>query len=210
MILMTIIAGIAMGLIYAPLFEMSTTNFVSDFNSFSELLPFGFILWSLILILDYTVSFSLCKFYADENARLAKWMAAFRLLYSLILTVAVYFLFQGTYLAVDAASAHLSIKMFYVVWKFGLIVFGFHLILLSMLVWSKRAILKVLSIMILIAGLGYILTNCAEFILNNYAGIRGQVESIFVFPMVFGEFGLAIYLLVKGGKEKQTRKQFAS
>lgn len=210
LILMTIIAGIAMGLIYAPLFEMSLQDFVSDFNSISELLPVGFILWCFILILDFTVSVSLCKLYAVENALLAKWMAAFRLVYSIILTVAVYFLFQGTYFAEDAAAAFLSIKMFYTAWKFGLILFGLHLVLLSLLVWSKQTILKVMSLLILIAGLGYISTNCAEFILKDYASIRGQVESFFMLPMILGEFGLALYLVVRGGKEGRIKKQFAS
>lgn len=210
LILMTIIAGIAMGLIYAPLFEMSSLDFVSDFNAISELLSVGFLLWCLILILDYTVSFSLCKFYAAENARLAKWMAVFRLVYSIILTVAVYFLFQGTYFAEDATAAFHSIKMFYAVWKFGLIVFGLHLVLLSLLVWSRQTILKVLSLLIIIAGLGYISTNCAEFILKDYASIRGQVESIFMLPMILGEFSLALYLVVRGGKEGRIKKQFAS
>lgn len=196
--IMAIVATCVMGLIYAPIFGMSITEFSNSYLDLKELLKIGLIGWIVILLCDLIVSWSLYKLYKKANT--SKIMGILRFVYSIILALAISKLFSASFLSTNEQESYHSIQNFQSIWQFGLIVFGVHLLYLAPLVCQKRTIRMLISGLLLIAGIGYILTNTLSFLFSNYVQIQAVIEPIFIIPMVFGELGLALWLLFKGGK----------
>ena len=99
------------------------------------------------------------------------------------------------------------LQSFQSIWQFGLIIFGGHLLYLAPLVWEKGTLLKVISVTIFIAGIGYVVSNTLDLFIADYEQMRSSVEAVFILPMVLGELGLAIWLLAAGGKESILMKK---
>ncbi|HCJ94767.1 MAG TPA: hypothetical protein DHV69_06095 [Sphaerochaeta sp.] len=87
------------------------------------------------------------------------------------------------------------------IWSFGLIVFGIHLILLS--VASFRYENKVLGILLLAAGVSYLLIHTMEGFLPRFSDFTGRLESILAIPMTLGEMVFALWMIIRGGKTKR-------
>lgn len=204
-VVMTVVAGITMGAVFAPLFEMSTEEFAAQVPRIRSNYLYGILGWIVILITDVLVSWGLYKYYLERNANKALIMGLLRLFYSLILLIAIvqlvrsYSAMNGT--NVDTERAHELLFSFQSIWQFGLIIFGLHLLSLSKLVCEKRTIRQVIAAFLFLAGIGYVGSNTADLFITNYEQIRSQVEVYFIPPMLLGEFGLAIWLLIKGAKK---------
>jgi len=85
-------------------------------------------------------------------------------------------------------------------WAIGLIVFGFHLLVLGYLVFKSGCIPKIIGILIAIGAVCYLIQNFAVFVLPNYENSKATFEMVFGIPMAIGELSLAFWLLFKGGK----------
>ena len=57
----------------------------------------------------------------------------------------------------------------------------------------------------IIAFLGYLITNIANLLLPEYEIYKAIIEWIFILPMVVGEVGLALWLLIKGVNVQQVQ-----
>lgn len=211
LIIMTIVAGLVMGLIFQPLFESNVEAISNDLELISSQIGMGIIGWIIILILDLIVSYTLFKYFIAESKSLI--MGALRFVYSIILLFAILQLIMLQMSESNAAEIFETLQFFQSIWQFGLIIFGVHLIVLSRLVCVKKDIRQVIAVLLFVAGMGYFLSNTADLFISNYEQIRSNVELIFILPMIFGEFGLAIWMTIKGGKVKDStkiKKQFAS
>ena len=215
MVVMTAVAGFTMGGIFTELFEMSKPEFTKEISNLKENFLHGILGWIAILISDVIVSWGVYRFYAEENQGKALVTGILRLIYSMILIVAIvqlirsYFVLSGS--SIDFNNAYTLLFSFQSIWQFGLIFFGLHLLYLARLVCKKRTIRQVIAAMLFLAGLGYVGSNIADLFIVDYEQIRPQVEMYFILPMVLGEFSLAIWLLVKGGrKTKAVKTQCAS
>lgn len=206
-VLMTIFAGITMGGVFVPLFEMDSAEFSVQASGLTNNFLFGIFGWIMILITDVLASWGLYRFYAVKNEKKARIMAALRLIYSAILLVGIVQLIRSFLMisgsSADYANARELLFSFQAIWQFGLIIFGVHLLYLSRLVCEKRTIKQVIAILLFIAGIGYIGSNTADLFIDNYEQIRAQIEVYFILPMLLGEFSLAIWLLWKGGRNDQ-------
>lgn len=215
LIVMTIVAGITMGGVFSPLFAMSYEDFVASVPEFKTNYIFGILGWFVILITDILVSWGLYKFYVEKNVNKALIMGLLRLVYSVILLIGIVQLVRS-YSAMNGANVDMEkvyelIFSFQSIWQFGLIIFGIHLLYLSKLVCKKRTIRQVIAALLFLAGIGYVGSNTADLFIANYEQFRTQVEVYFILPMIFGEFGLAIWLLAKGGKQtKPIQTQYVS
>jgi len=56
---------------------------------------------------------------------------------------------------------------------------------------------KVFGYLLIIAFLGYLTTNSFNLMIPDYDNYKSTLELIFILPMVVGEVGLAVWLLVK-------------
>jgi hypothetical protein len=203
-VVMAIVAGITMGGVFAPLFEMNSEAFASYVPGIKWQYFWGILGWIVILITDIIVSWGLYRYYRKENVNNALVVGLLRLLYSGILLIGIVQLIRSYTeiygMNADIEKAHHLLFSFQSIWQFGLIIFGIHLVYLSKLVCKKHTIRQVIAALLFISGLGYFGSNTADFLIADYEHVRSQIDVYFMLPMVLGELGLAIWFIVKGGK----------
>jgi len=120
---------------------------------------------------------------------------------NLLTSVLVLLLIGGTgYLAVfESDQLHALSMLFldanaFVVLVWGLF-FGFHLLLLGYLVYRSEFWPRILGILLLLAGVGYLAQSFGHFLLPQFDDILSVVVIVLAVP---GELAFTIWLLVKG------------
>jgi hypothetical protein len=91
------------------------------------------------------------------------------------------------------AQVELLIKSFRYEWSLSLVIFGIHVALLGYLVARSGYIPRVLGILLVIAGLGYMLHYLSPYLLP------GRDMSI-LFVTFLGELVFGLWLLIRGWK----------
>ncbi|MBU0528411.1 DUF4386 domain-containing protein [bacterium] len=132
---------------------------------------------AIIIILDVIVAISLYILLKPANSNFSFLTALFRIVYAIIFTVAL--------------IKMPDLNTFNYIWQRGLLVFGFHLLLLGVLIYKSTYIPKWLGILVIIASAGYIVDS-----LGVYFGYSLQI-GMFTF---IGELILMLWLLIKGNK----------
>ncbi|MFK7925995.1 MAG: DUF4386 domain-containing protein [Bacteroidia bacterium] len=212
-LIMAIAAGFSVGYVNESLIVAgdALTSFENIRNSLS-LFRAGILGWLIILICDVLAAWGLYVWLKNVNPHLSLLTAWLRLIYTTILGIALLnylvvllMLSSDSYQAmmpVDQLSAQmmLLLQAFESMWSLGLIIFGGHLLSLGYLLSQSRSVPKVWSILILIAGIGYILIHLSKLILPQFETYHSIVEMIFILPMILGELGLGIYLIIKAAK----------
>jgi hypothetical protein len=159
----------------------------------------------IVLICDIVVAWSLYIFLKQVNKSLSLLTAWFRLMYAAVLGMAmlnfvvVLILLSGAdYLAVfETSQLHakvlLFLNAFYDIWALGLIVFGFHLVALGYLAFRSDYIPNILGIVLITAGLGYLIDYFSKILFTN---INLEISMV----VGWGELIFMFWLLYKGGK----------
>ncbi|HKK59395.1 MAG TPA: DUF4386 domain-containing protein, partial [Salinivirga sp.] len=149
LIIMAVVAGFTYGYIHNTL--VIANNPESTFNNLKlngllfQAEIFG---WFFILILDVVVALALYVFFRNENKKLSLLTAALRIVFVFIFGVAIFNLIpvlkivNGNISEVQTAAEQIliSLKSFETIWSFALIIFGFHLLLLGILVLQSKNI----------------------------------------------------------------------
>ncbi|MDX5319888.1 MAG: DUF4386 domain-containing protein, partial [Bacteroidota bacterium] len=159
------------------------------------------IAWSFVwvLLLDVLVSFGFYAWLKSKAPALSKWMAGTRLLYSLILAVGIYDLFDAVPFPSESdIQSYEALKHFHQVFSFGLILFGVHLFLLGLLLLKNQNIPKILGILALFAGVCYSMVHLMPHLGETLASLKPTAESILALPMAAGELILAFWMIFKG------------
>ncbi len=130
-----------------------------------------------IIILDVIVALALYLFLKPANQRLSLWTAVFRIVYALIFVVAL--------------IKMPNLDAFNHVWERGLLVFGFHLLLLGILITQTKYVPNWIGYLVLIASAGYIIDSLGTF--WDYSWQIGMFTFI-------GELIFMLWLLTKGRK----------
>jgi hypothetical protein len=208
------IAGFSFGYVLDTLLVPGDAQATFDNLQASEqLFRFGILGWLVILICDVLAAWGLYVYLQATHPSLSLLTAWFRLTYVALLGVAllsqiqVLPLLQGSEFFANGESAYLQnqalllMEGFTSMWSLGLIVFGAHLLGLGYLAYQASDIPKVLGILILLAGLGYLLVHGGSLLAPQAAVFHSILETIFLLPMIAGELGLGIWLLWKGGKK---------
>lgn len=209
-LVMTIAAMVATDLTIGSL--VVPDDAVTTFNNITSsdmMFRIGIFSWIIILICDIIAAWGLYIFLKPVNISLSLIMAWLRLVYAAILGTAilnfvnVLLLISNdgylTVLGLDRLQTQvlLSINGFYEQWSIGLVVFGFHILILGYLIFRSDYIPKFWGIILIIAFFGYLLTNLFHLLLPEYEHIRTIIGWIFIIPML-GEVGLGFWLLIKG------------
>jgi hypothetical protein len=155
----------------------------------------------IVLICDVIVAWALYIFLKQVNKSLSLLTAWFRLVYAIMLGIALVnfinvliLLSTADYLVViqsDLLNANvmLSINAFYDVWAIGLIIFGSHLLLLGYLAFNSNFIPKIFSVLLIIAGLSYLIDYFVKLFFPNFdmpiSMVLGWGELIFMFWLLF-------------------------
>ena len=208
LLVMAILAGIAnfsvfQSLVVAGDAKTTAENILVSAGSFRM----GIVFFLVVAILDVVVAWALYILLKPANKSLSLLAAWFRVMYAAIFAVALINLFSALqlfagagYLKVYAADqlyaqGMVSLNAFRSGWDIGLVIFGLHLLIIGYLVfksgYAPTWLGILLGILLVIAGLGYMVDSIGRFLLPNYSVSIGQFTFI-------GEVLLIFWLLWKG------------
>lgn len=175
----------------------------ADIRASEALFRLGVVSLLLVIPLDVAVAWALWRVLrpvSPEWSRLAAWL---RVVYSGVFLVAVARLAgvprllgdgeHGAAFGADQvhALALLEVEAFRDTWGAGLALFGVHLLVVGALAYRSGYVPWWLGVLVVIAGLGYVLDSLAEILAP---GVLPKV-ALFTFP---GEVLLALWLVIRG------------
>jgi len=184
---------------------MLTTKNIIDNKTIFVSAIFGYL---ITFICDIVVAWALYILLQPAHVHLSLLTAWFRLIYTVIALfallhlVTVFRLSDTTYYTSlfqqDQlyAQVMLSIKAFKSDWYFGILFFAIHLLLLGYLVIRSGYIPKVLGVLLIITGLGYLLTTLRPFLFPD-------INTDFAKYTFYGELVFMLWLLIKGSRIKE-------
>ena len=206
LLLMAIIAGFAFGFAFPKFFNPSQLNIVqSNIASNLQLYKLMLIAILIVLLLDTLVSLTLYLYFKNDNRKIALISGILRIVYTVIFGIATFYLTKS--LNPTGISNEMIIhnfKLFQSIWSAGLVLFGIHLLLIGILMKLHTRIPKILWYLTLIAGLSYIVVHFLKLTLTH-SDIVSNLEMILALPMAIGELGLAVWLMIKGGKDYEKK-----
>lgn len=213
LLIMVIAAGFAVGFVLESLTVSGDAAATANNIKASEMLfRTGIFSFLIILICDVLATWGFYVFLKPANESLSLLTAWLRLIYTAILgtallnlVIVLLLLSKADYLAVfetDQVNALvlLFLNAFNSIWSIGLVIFGCHLLLLGYLVFKSGYIPKILGILLVLAALGYLITDLGNLLLPNHENYIATIEQVFIAPMIVGELGFGLWLLIKGGK----------
>ena len=164
-----------------------------------------------VIVLDVIVAWGLYVFFKPLHRSFSLLAAWFRLLYTAVFAVAILDLANALRIVLSAnllpgaemgtlqTQAWLALQSFNDAWDFALVIFGLHLIVIGYLVLRASYMPKILGILVVICGLGYLFDSVTALLLPNF----GVTVSMITFV---GEVLLALWLVIKGVSSKQWQK----
>lgn len=201
LLLMAIIAGFAFGFVLPKVFNPNQLDFVQS-NLAGNLQLYNWMLLAilLVLLLDILVSWTLYMYFKNDNRKIALLSGILRIVYTVIFGTAAFYLTKN--LNPTETSNEIIVnnfQLFQSIWSAGLIIFGIHLLFVGILMKLHPPIPKILWYLALIAGISYVVVHFLKLTLTQ-SDIVSNLEMILALPMAIGELGLAVWLIMKGGK----------
>jgi MFS family permease len=206
LLIMTILAIFANFFVFQKLIvpgdSVTTAN---NILASQGLFRIGICSFLIVAILDVVVAWALYVLLEPVNKSLALLTALFRVVYATIFATALNNLFGVLYLLTNAdysrvfetgqlhAQVMLSLNAFNDGWNIGLAIFGLHLVALGYLVFKSGYMPRFLGILLIVAGLGYLVDSFGKILLSNY----NITIAMFTF---IGELLFMFWLLIKGAK----------
>jgi len=200
LILMALIAGFSLGYAFPKIYNTNQLELAQN-NLFENLELYKFMLFEilLIIILDIAVSWTIYLYFKNDNRKIALYSFIFRIIYTFTFFVATYFLAQN--IGQESNSTVIeNFKSFEFIWSIGLIIFGIHLLIVGLLMKLHKLIPRILWYLTIIAGASYILVHILKTTFPQLPELTDTLNNILALPMALGELGLAVWLIVKGGK----------
>ena len=175
----------------------------------------GLVSFLIVFVLDVIVAWALYLFFRAVNRDVSLLTAWFRLTYAILLGAALVFFFFALELVSGAdhlaafdtgqldAQVLVYLDAFNDLWLIGLGVFGIHLALLGYLILESAHIPRALGVLLLVAGAAYVINSLADALLSNYDDYEAIFVTLVAVPSVIGELAFPIWLLLRGGKERE-------
>lgn len=178
---------------------------VQNISTHPRFFALAILCYLVTLMFDVVIAWALYVLLAPVNRPVSLLTAWFRLVYVAIFSVGVLSLFTvfrllttPDYLAAFGSAqlntqVRLLLGSFRSDWAVSLIVFGVHLILLGCLICNARYIPKILGVLLVIDGLGWIINGLQPYFYPN-------AHLGFLFITYFGELIFMLWLLIRGWK----------
>ncbi len=163
----------------------------------------------VMLLFDVILALALYVLLKPVNKGLALLAAFFRLVHAAIYGANLLNLYFVSRLAsgatfmqsFDTSQIQELIMLFLNAHSFGyvigLVFFGIHCLILGYLIYESGYFPRILGVLILLAGLGYLIDCYANILMLNYARYADIFAMIVFIPAVVGELSLSLYLLIK-------------
>jgi hypothetical protein len=152
--------------------------------------------------LDIVVAWGLYMVLIPVNRRLSALAAWLRVIYGVIFMFAISKLYVALQVITPDGTQTMSfLKAFQSIWDMGLILFGFHLLVLGYLVFKSDYVPKWLGAFLVLAAVGYIVDGVGKTLSADYNLNIAQFTFV-------GEVLLIFWLLWKGikGFDKELEK----
>jgi hypothetical protein len=180
LLLMAVLAPFAYFFVLQALVDPADAAATVDNITTSEgLFRIGIAAWLVVIALDVVVAWALYVLFRPVNETLALLVAWLRLVYTAIFAIAVANLFdvaqalggQRAALGSEQLQAEVmaSIASFENGWDIGLAIFGLHLLGLGVLLFGSTAFSRVLGVLVMVAGGGYLVDSLGEILVPGYA-----------------------------------------
>jgi len=186
--------------------EQTAHNIVAD----GRLFVVAILCYLITLILDVVIAWALYILLAPVNRSVSLLTAWFRLVYTVIALVGllnlttVYRMLNNP----DYASAFeprqlhaqvmLLLNSYRYDWSVSLIIFGIHLGLLGYLIWRSGYIPKVIGVLLVVDGLGWVVQPLRPYLFPNSP--LGLILVRSFTTISFSELILPLWLLIRGWK----------
>lgn len=166
----------------------------------------------ITFICDILAAWALYVLLKPVNEHLSLLTAWLRIVYSVIALVALINLFTVLKILNNSdyiktfqpdqlnMQINLSLNAFKNGWYFGIVFFGIHLILLGYLVLKSIYIPKIMGILLIIAGLGYLTNAVKPFLFPN-------VNLDFAKFTFYGELIFMLWLIIKGSMIQEPNQE---
>ena len=163
--------------------------------------------WLAIVVTDVAIAVTFYLLLRPVSHTLSLLAAALRLVYSAVLAAVLVNLFDAFRLLTGAqgtaglgeqqpqAMALAALDTFSAGFLLALVLFGVHLLTLGCLLYRSRYLPRVLGVLLVAAGVGYIADSLAGLLLADHGGL---VSAVLLAPAVVGELGLTAWLLLRG------------
>jgi hypothetical protein len=169
---------------------LTAQNILSSMGAFRTCI----LLLFTVAILDIVVAWALYIMLVPTNKNLSALAAWLRVIYSGIFIFAISKLFVALQvITADGTQAMSFLKAFQSIWDMGLILFGFHLLVLGYLVFKSGYIPKWLGVFLVLASVGYIVDGFGKTLSPDYNLNMAQFTFV-------GEVLLIFWLLWRGFK----------
>ncbi|HEX2805396.1 MAG TPA: DUF4386 domain-containing protein [Kineosporiaceae bacterium] len=176
LVLAALAAAATFGAVQRLVTQGDATRTATDILASEGLFRLGIAALVVAVILDIVVAWALRTFFRPVHHDLATLAAWLRLVYAAIFAVAISQLVgvlplvrnapYPTTISVDQrrAEALLKIQTYQDIWNVSLVVFGLHLVLLGYLAYTSGYVPRVLGVLLVIAGGGYLV--------DSFSGLR--------------------------------------
>jgi hypothetical protein len=192
LLLMTVLAPLANFVAVAALVTRGdAARTAKDILDSEALFRWGVAGLILVAVLDIVVAGALLTLFAPVNRGVSTMAAWFRIAYATVFLVAISQLVVALGLLGDANQALRAIDTYTAIWNAGLVLFAVHLLLIGYLAYRSSFVPRLIGILLVIAGLGYLADGFGAVL------VPGYWLSIARFTFV-GEVALVFWLLIKG------------
>ncbi|MGR3762917.1 DUF4386 domain-containing protein [Rossellomorea sp. NS-SX7] len=210
LLIMTISAFFSYGYVHGSIASGDGITTLKNIQLSGSLFELGIIGWIVIILMDLLVSWGFYVYLKPIHQGYAIAAGWLRLLYTVMLATAVSHLVMANNTAgeasfngsvdITASKVMASFASFESIWSAALIIFGLHLMAVGFAAWKSKHIPKIISSLVMAAGVSYILVHLMYRALPQFEGVTMLLETILMAPMLIGELGFGIWLLVKGRK----------
>jgi Domain of unknown function (DUF4386) len=162
----------------------------------------GIVSLFLVIVLDVVVAWALFRVFSPVSRAISMLAAWFRIVFAGVFLVAVaelvgvlHLLSNDSPLAVfDPRQLHslalLRINAFTDIWDAGLVLFSVHLLLIGYLAYRSGFVPRIVGVLLLIAGLGYLTDSLGRVLFHSYSVTVGAFTFL-------GEVLLGLWLLFR-------------
>lgn len=147
----------------------------------------------VVILLDVLVAAAWYALFKSVNRRLSAAAAWLRITFAGLFAVATGQLVYAYTLLNEPGQALHAIESFRTIWLISLGLFGLYLILIGYLELRSAFVPKVLGVLLVISGAGYIIDALGVALVNGFAPMYGLFA-------IIGETSCIFWLLIKGRK----------
>lgn len=164
--------------------------------------------WIIVLICDIVIAWALYILFKPVSNSGSLLVSFFRLIYiavfaaSLVNLVSIIHLVTGPATETQQSQVMLFTNAYTFGFHFGIIFFGVHIILLGCLMLRSRNTSRILAVLLIVAGIGYLVDSFGNLIVPAYAANKTAALFVVALPAIVAELALTIWLLLYAGKQK--------